>query len=173
LKDFYGLQVLTRRHHGLPPQPFGWFSNLLDCLGDQLTIRTASKDGAPVAAIMTTRFKNTITYKYGCSNPSLNKLGGMPFLFWKTIEEGKASGATNFDLGRSDLDNHGLIDFKDRLGASQSRIVYYRDAHVQDGQSAVGTLVNYANHIIKKQIVPHLPDRLLMMAGNIMYKHVG
>src|SRR5262249_18470366 len=29
LKDFYGLQVLTRRNHGLPPQPFDWFSNLL------------------------------------------------------------------------------------------------------------------------------------------------
>jgi hypothetical protein len=173
LKDFYGLQVLTRRHHGLPPQPFGWFSNLLDCLGDQLTIRTASKNGAPVAAIITTRFKNTITYKYGCSNPNLNKLGGMPFLFWKTIEEGKASGATNFDLGRSDLENHGLIDFKDRLGASRSRVIYYRDVYVQGERSTAGTLVNYANHIIKKQIVPHLPDRLLMMAGNIMYKHVG
>lgn len=173
LKDFYVLQLLTRRHHGLPPQPFAWFSNLVDCLGNQLTIRTASKDGAPVAAIMTTTFRNTVTYKYGCSNRTLNKLGGMPFLFWKTIEEGKASGASDFDLGRSDLENHGLIDFKDRLGASRSSIFYYRDAYVQEKQSAAGSLFNYANHILKKQIVPHLPDRLLMMAGSIMYKHVG
>ena len=173
LRDFYGLQLLTRRHHGLPPQPFGWFSNLLDCLGNQLTIRTACKDGTPVAAMMTIRFRNTITYKYGCSNPNLNKLGGMPFLFWKTIEEGKQSGATHFDLGRSDLDNYGLIDFKDRLGASRSRIDYYRDAYTHDRGLGAGTLLNYANHILRKQIVPHLPDRLLMMAGNIMYKHVG
>jgi len=80
LKDFYGLQVRTRRKHGLPPQPFRWFSNLLDCLGDQLTIHTATKDELPVAAMITIRFKKTVTYKYGCSNPKLNGRGALSFL---------------------------------------------------------------------------------------------
>src|SRR5262249_5311828 len=173
LKDFYGLQVRTRRQHGLPPQPFRWFSNLLDCLGDQLTLHTASKDGLPVAAIMTLEFKKTVTYKYGCSNPNLNKLGGMPFLFWKAIEEAKARDANHFDLGRSDSGNQGLIDFKDHLGATRSALLYYRDAHTQARPSQAVTVLHHANHIFQRRILPRLPDRLLTLAGRLMYKHVG
>jgi hypothetical protein len=172
LKDFYGLLVITRRYHGLPPQPFRWFTNLLDCLGDQLTIHIASKDGVPVAAIMTLEFNKTVTYKYGCSNPQFNNLGGMPFLFWKAIWEAKAKGASEFDLGRSDLDNRGLIDFKDRLGSTRSTLFYYRDAHTQYNPSRA-SLLNQATHVFQRQILPRLPDQLLIMAGRLMYKHVG
>jgi hypothetical protein len=173
LKDFYHLQVLTRHHHGLPPQPFRWFSNLLHCLGDQLTIRMASKDRTPVAAIMTLKFKNTVVYKYGCSDPAFNNLGGMPFLFWKAIQEGKADGATEFDLGRSDLENKGLMAFKERLGASRSALDYYTDAHRPEKFPRASAAVDKANRIFQEKIVPRLPDRLLIMAGELIYKHVG
>jgi len=32
LAEFYGLLRLTRRRHGLPPQPLGWFRNLVSIL---------------------------------------------------------------------------------------------------------------------------------------------
>ena len=53
LDRFYRLLIGTRRRHRLPPQPFRWFQNLADCLGDSLTIRLLSKDGQPVASILT------------------------------------------------------------------------------------------------------------------------
>lgn len=77
---------------------------------------------------MTLKSKNSVVYKYGCSDPTFNNLGGMPFLFWKTILEAKADGATEFDLGRSDLGNKGLLEFKDRLGSNRSALLYYSDA---------------------------------------------
>jgi len=127
LSGFYHLYVLTRRRHGVPPQPIKWFSNLIDCLGGQVTIRIAFKDSTPVAATLTLTFKRRIIYKYGCSDRKFNSLGAMPFLCWKAIQEAKYQGATEFDLGRSDLHHDGLIDFKDRLGANRSTLVYYRD----------------------------------------------
>lgn len=173
LQDFYRLQVLTRRRQGLPPQPFKWFSNLLSSLGDQLTIHTVSNDGLPAAAIMTLKLKNTVTYKYGCSIAGLNRLGGMPFLFWQVIREAKANGANKLDLGRSDLENHGLIDFKDRLGATRSVLLYYRDSYVQTANSQTATVLNHANNVLRKQILPRLPQCFLTMAGKLIYKHVG
>src|SRR5258708_36942191 len=67
LDAFYGLQLLTRRRHQLPPQPRRWFLNLIDCFRDDLQIRVASKDGQPTAAILTLRVKDKLIYKYGCS----------------------------------------------------------------------------------------------------------
>src|ERR1700722_13436502 len=53
LKDFYGLFLLTRRRHRLPPQPYVWFQNAIDSLGSSLGIRVAYKEQAPIAAILT------------------------------------------------------------------------------------------------------------------------
>ena len=126
LREFYDLLLRTRRRHCLPPQPLQWFRNLVESMGDNLTIRLVSKDRVPVAAILTLSHKGTITYKYGCSDERFHNLGGTPFLLWKTIEEAKNQGMREFDLGRSDLDHAGLIQFKDRMGAVKTMLSYWR-----------------------------------------------
>jgi len=65
-------------------------------------------------------------YKYGCSDEKFHHLAGMPFLFWKLIEESKALGAEQIDFGRTDMDNDGLVEFKDRFGTTRQRLTYYR-----------------------------------------------
>ncbi len=96
LSSFYGLLRLTRRRHGLPPQPLAWFRNLVACLGDKLAIHVASKDGLPIASILTLSFKKTMVYKYGGSDAAHHRLGGMPFLFWQAIQRAKARGSRNW-----------------------------------------------------------------------------
>src|SRR5262249_27737023 len=120
LKQFYSLLLLTRRRHGLPPHPFAWFCNLRDCLGDAFKIHVASKNHLPIASILTLRHKDTLVYKYGCSDARFHAMGAMPLLFWQAIEGGKALGLGKFDLGRSDVDDQGLITFKNHLGATSS-----------------------------------------------------
>ena len=168
LAKFYRLLLLTRRRHQLPPQPMAWFRNLADCLGDKLTVRLVSKDGQPIASILTLSFKNSLVYKYGCSDARYHNLGGMPLLFWKTIQEGKALGAHEFDLGRSDPDNAGLIAFKNHWGASQSRLVYLRFPAPQPQTSRDSARMRLA-----KQVFGRMPDSLLTTAGKFLYRHIG
>src|ERR1019366_7818989 len=168
LAKFYHLLLLTRRRHQLPPQPFAWFRNLADCLGDRLAIRLVSKDGQPIASILTLSFKNSLVYKYGCSDASYHNLGGMPLLFWKTIQEGKALGAHEFDLGRSEPDNAGLIAFKNHWGASQSRLVYFRFPAPQPQTNKDSAWMQLA-----KQVFGRMPDSLLTTAGRFLYRHIG
>jgi hypothetical protein len=125
LDTFYGLLRMTRRRHGRPPQPIAWFRNLAATLGDRLTVRVASKAGRPIASILTISFKNRLVYKYGGSDAAYHKLGGMPFLFWQAMQDAKARGFEELDLGRSDTDQQGLSDFKDRLGAEATTLTYY------------------------------------------------
>jgi hypothetical protein len=167
LKKFYQLFVLTRRRHRAPPQPIDWFRNLVKCLGDGLKIRVASKAGHPVASILTLRHGDTMVYKYGGSNASFHNLGAMPFLFWKAIQDAKTDGARQFDFGRSDCDNTGLITFKDHWGSQRTELAYWR----LPGERAPGR--GYWKLKIAGPIFARMPDRLLTASGRLLYRHIG
>src|SRR5580692_1696409 len=55
LRKFYHLLLTPRRRHGLAPHPVRWFKNLIACLGDKVKIRVASRDGRPIASVLTLR----------------------------------------------------------------------------------------------------------------------
>lgn len=168
LGKFYRLSLLTRRRHQLPPQPLAWFRNLIDCLDDKLSIRVAAKDGRPIASILTLSYKDSLVYKYGCSDEEFHNLGGMAFLFWRAIQDGKRLGAREFDLGRSEPDNAGLIDFKNHWGATQSPLVYLRFPRPLPQTASGGALMRVA-----KQVFGWMPDSLLTTAGKVLYRHIG
>jgi hypothetical protein len=168
LRNFCRLMLITRRRHGLPPPPFAWFQNLVDCLGEKLKIRVASKDGRAVAAIITLSFMNTVVYKYGCSDARFHNLGGMPFLFWKTIEDAKKEGAQELDLGRTDRDNIGLLTFKERLGATRSASTYLRFPPSR----CRSTNANWKMQMAKR-FFSIMPDSILVTAGRLLYPHIG
>jgi Acetyltransferase (GNAT) domain len=168
LAKFYHLQLLTRRRHRLPPQPMAWFRNLIDCLGERLTIRVALKDGWPIASIMTLSFKSTLVYKYGCSDARFHRLGGMPLLFWKAIQEGKQEGVAEFDLGRSDIDNPGLAAFKEHLGAMRSKLLYFRLE--SRGSGSFSTLPRLQ---MARRLFARMPHSVAEKAGALLYRHMG
>lgn len=168
LAKFYRLLLLTRRRHQVPPQPLPLFRNLIDCFGEDLAIRVASKDGQPIASIVTLTYKNSLVYKYGCSDEKFHNLGGMPLLFWQAIQAGKRLGVVELDLGRSDLDNPGLATFKEHLGAARVKLCYFRvgqRAHSRSNPDWKTRLMQGA--------FAHMPDSLLKMAGNLLYRYVG
>jgi hypothetical protein len=170
LSAFYRLMIQTRRKHQLPPQPIQWFRNLAACMGDRLQIRVAFKDGKEIASILTVKHKDTIVYKYGCSDAESQNLGATPLLFWKTIEEAKAEGLQTLDLGRSDTDNPGLIAFKDRLGAKSSILSYVRWSRKRQSESQSQT---QNSHAFVKRLFAIMPDAVLQAAGRILYRHVA
>ena len=168
IESFYGLLLMTRRRHHLPPQPKDWFRNLAKSMGDALAIRLARKNGAPIAALLTLRHRSTMIYKYGCSDGAFHQLGGMPFLFWKLIEEGKATGAERIDFGRSELENEGLVAFKDKFGTTKRVLTYYRYPRSKK-QSAHA----WGDSSLARRFFSILPDGVLSAAGKVLYRHIG
>ena len=173
LKAFYSLFVLTRRRHRIPPQPLLWFRNLIASFQDALQIRVAFKAGGPVAAILTLQHKGTLTYKYGCSDARMNNLGGTQMLFWRAIQDAKKRGLVQFDLGRSDITNTGLVTFKDRWGASRKEMSYLRYYPGGNSNSLDITSKNDWKLRLAKQIFARSPDTILRAAGNLLYRHIG
>jgi hypothetical protein len=168
LEEFYDLHVVTRRRQKLPPHPKFWFQHMLNCLGQMVTIRVARKAGRPIAAILTIENQRTFTYKYGCSDARFHNLGGMPFLFWNMIQSAKAAGHTQLDMGRSRVENHGLVTFKDHWGTSRQKLVYMRyppHKDITDGHT-------YPLRIAK-MVFGSCPNRILRAIGCLLYPHIG
>jgi CelD/BcsL family acetyltransferase involved in cellulose biosynthesis len=169
LGEFYRLLTLTRRRHGLPPQPYRWFENLAACVGDAMTVRLARYRGQPIAGMVTVRHGSTLTYKYGASDDRWHRLGPMHLLFWKAIEEAHAAGCAWFDLGRTDLDDHGLITFKDRWGATRMPLNYWRFSHEgRASSSARDWMTQYGVRTARR-----VPARVCALAGRVLYRHLG
>lgn len=168
LASFYKLLRMTRRRHGLPPQPLAWFRNVLSCLGNGVAMHVARKNGQPVASILTLSVKKKMFYKYGGSDAAHHRLGGMPFLFWQVIQDARARGFVELDLGRSDIDQPGLIAFKDHLGATRSTLTYYRYPARQRDPAASDWMSRVA-----RRVFAHLPDAALDLTGRLIYKRLG
>jgi lipid II:glycine glycyltransferase (peptidoglycan interpeptide bridge formation enzyme) len=168
LKEFYRLLLLTRSRHRLPPQPFAWFQNLAAAMGNSLEIRVSYQGQAPTNAILTLRFRDIVYYKYGCSDTRFKNLGAMPLLLWMAIQDSKATGAREFDLGRSELDNQGLIAFKNHWVREHSQIMYWR----YPAPDSLATKEDWKLKMVK-QICARMPTRLLAITGNVLYRHIG
>jgi hypothetical protein len=87
---------------------------------------------------------------------------------WKAIQEAKIDRLEEFDMGRSDCDNPGLIAFKDRWGADRSTLCYLRYPLRQSQ-----TISEFIPGNVVKYIFAHAPDSLLAATGNMLYKYMG
>jgi hypothetical protein len=173
LDDFYRLFRYARRRHGVPPQSRAWFRNLVRCFGKSLQIRVAYQEKRPIAAMITLRHKDTLVYKYGGSDAQFHNLGGMQLLFWRSIEEAKASGLRCFDLGRTDPRNLGLVTFKERLGATRSELTYSRycpAAYVSGRPPFKGADWKFR---LARRVFASTSNRCLSAIGTRLYRHIG
>ena len=168
LDDFYHLTLLTRRRHQLPPQPIAWFRNLVDTLKNSLELRVAYKDATPIASILTITHKDSIVYKYSCSDRRFSRLGGTQLLLWNAIVQAKQEGLTTLDMGRSDREDLGLIKFKERWGSSASALTYLRlppGSNSFLSKSFMGRMC--------KSAVSSLPLRAQALGSRVLYKHLA
>ena len=168
LQDFYKLFIATRSRHGLPPIPYSWFQNLVASQKEALQIRVAYKDETPIAGILTLRFRNTVYYKYGCSAAQFNRLGAMPWLLWKAMQEAKLHGALEFDLGRTEEGNAGLLNFKNHWVPVPKQMRYWKFPRASSAVSENGWKLRLA-----KRVFSFMPEPVLAVTGKLIYRHIG
>jgi Acetyltransferase (GNAT) domain len=168
LKDFYSLCLLTRQRHRLPPQPYEWFQNVVQCMGERLDIRTAYKDEVPIASILTLRHRGVVYYKYGCSDAHFNYLGATPLLLWRAMCEANSRGATEFDLGRTEMGHVGLISFKNKWAREPQALTYWKFP------GSPSDFVRFEWKVkLLKEVLSWMPNGLLTATGRLLYPHIG
>lgn len=171
LKEFCRLNVLTRREHGLPPQPYRFFQNLYDRViaSNKGFVVIASVSGQIIAANVYLHFDKEVIYKYGASDRSYQHLRANNLLMWEAIKWSADKGFKQMIFGRTEPEHQGLMQFKAGWGAKPYRICYYKyDFKENAFVSESGSI-----HPAMKNIFSKLPPSALRTLGRILYRHMG
>lgn len=171
VREFYRLNCLTRKMHGLPPQPFSFFKNIQNkvlCARQGLLV-TARYKGEAVAASIYFHFGNKAIYKYGASDNRYNTLRANNLTMWKAIEWYCRNEYNHFSFGRTDPEHTGLRQFKTGWGTAEIIIRYFRFLFEKNDfvQTLSGVQGPYTN-FFKMMPVP-----MLRILGRLLYRHMG
>lgn len=168
--SFYQLHCLTRKRQGLPPQAKKYFVNLHRCLIAQGLGYTALAYHGPtvVAGLVCLRFGKNAIYKYGASDEKYQSLRANNLLFWEMIRKCSEEGCEILSLGRTDVNNDGLMLFKDGWGGQRSDLRYYRFDFEEGGFVNHGGGPSGYEPTLKR-----LPISLLRLLGYLGYPHMG
>ncbi|MCM8781691.1 MAG: GNAT family N-acetyltransferase [Candidatus Omnitrophica bacterium] len=169
LKEFYKLQVITRKRHGLPPQPFKFFTSIYkEILSRDLgIIASVYYKEKMIAASIFFNFNRKALFKYGASDHRYHQLRPNNLIMWEAINWHKSLECFTLNLGRSSPDDSGLLAYKRLWGVKESILYYYRFSFAKN---------NYVRSPADK-IVPvtallaFLPKSLLVFLGKYFYRH--
>ena len=173
MRSMYDLYVTTRRNHGLPPQPFTFFKNLWNLFKpkNMVSVLLAFYGKIPIAGILLMNYKDVVYYLYGGSERGHLDKRPYHLLLWKTIETAYEEGFKFLDLGRTSLNNLGLMEFKRRWGAGEQNITSYAN-HDKTG---IKKSIWMNTHPIRNQAIMRinrkLPKFILRSFGNLFYKY--
>ena len=171
VQSFCRLNAITRRDHGLPPQPRHFFRNVYDhILSKEMGfIVLASCNGAAIAANVYFCFGDQLIYKYGASDKAYQNLRANNLVMWEAIRWGCEHGYKSLCFGRTEPQNAGLRQFKAGWGAREHMIKYYRYDLRKDAFVKAPVIVRP----IYSKIFGKLPIPVLNLLGGFLYRHMG
>jgi hypothetical protein len=169
MKAFYSLQCKTRKKHGLPPQPFSFFSNIHKHILSQNSgaVAVASWRKMAIAASVYFHLGDRAVYKYGASDEKFQHLRGSNLVMWEAIKWCLQKGVKKLHFGRTSMTNEGLRRFKLGWGTSEEKIEYFKydfrkNGFVTDADKVFG----WHNRIFQS-----LPGFASRMTGKMLYRH--
>lgn len=171
LKSFYELQCITRKRHGLPPQPFLFFQNIKSNLLDKGlgTIITAKYQNEPIASAIFLHKGQKAVFKYGASNVVHQNLRANNLVMWQAIKHFATIGFHSIDFGRSSMHNDGLRRFKLGWGTTEKISRYYKY------DFAKNQFIKAPDHSEgwHTKVFCRLPIPILKQIGKFVYAHIA
>ena len=173
MDEFYRLNVLTRKKHGVPSQPRTYFNHLLRhmILNDYGFILTAIYKSQTIGASVFLKSNKNIHYKYNASDPEyLRKLSPNHSLTWHAIKKGHDDGYDYMDFGRTSPDNEGLIRYKRMWGTEELDVPYSYFPEIKGASSKEESSRLYR---VATGVWRFLPSTISEIIGPIIYKHTA
>lgn len=169
MKAFYQLHTETRRHKGMPVQPWRFFDSLRQNIMEKNlgVVLLACYQKKIIAGMVMLAWGQTLTYKYGASRLDSLHLRPNDLLFQTAIQWGCEHGFKVLDFGRTDVENKGLRTFKSYWGADESPLTY---SLMSDKPPPVSS---GKIDVIMQKIIRKAPLWVCRSAGELLYGHFG
>lgn len=171
VREFYQLHCLTRKRHGLPPQPFRFFKNVHEFViarGNGFVF-LASCGEETVAGAICFHFGNRALYKFGASDERYHHVRANNLVMWEAIRWYALNGYASFCFGRTSSDNDGLRQFKNGWGGEEKDLYYFKyDLNKGKFSESSKVAKPIVNILLQKA-----PITLLKVLGALLYEHIG
>ena len=168
--EFYKLHCGTRRHHGLPPQPWSFFVKIHEHVisAGMGFVALARYRGRCIAGAVYMLYRDGAIYKYGASNRDSQRLRANNLVMWEAIRWLIGNGFRSLHFGRTELTSDGLLQFKRGWGVAEGRLNYYKYDFKRNRFAArkAGTKTSY-------DVFRILPMPILRLTGSLLYRHVA
>jgi hypothetical protein len=168
---FYRLHCITRKKHGLPPQPSEFFHKIHEYIvgNNHGQVALAHYQGRAIAGAVYLHFGQEAIYKFGASMSEYLHLRPNDLLMWSAIQEYCRKGYKTFCFGRTEPQNEGLRQFKNGWGTAEKKVYYYRfDVGKKEYLKGPSTDLSIATALFR--MTPLFMSKWL---GKAMYRHVG
>jgi len=172
LEEFYRLNCLTRKRHGLPPQPYAFFNSTKKHLFSNgfAIILSAIFEGRTIAAAVFFHFGKQALFKYGASDTRYQNVRPNNLILWEAVQWYRAMGYETLNLGRTEFNNPGLLRFKRAWGARESSLNYL---HYDLKAKAFLASPPASSGGLRTKCLTRTPVLLLRLAGKLLYRHAG
>jgi hypothetical protein len=171
VQEYYRLHCLTRKKHGVPPQPFKFFEQIyLNIIEPGLGFVALGKlAGRVLAGAIFFIYEGKALYKFGASDPSADHFRPSNQVMWSAISFLVEQGSERLCFGRTSLHQEGLRKYKLGWGAKEKEIRYlqikikskgYDVAPIEQGRDS-------------NPLFSRLPLPVLKQIGVWAYPHVG
>jgi GNAT acetyltransferase-like protein len=170
VKEYYRLNCITRKSHGLPPQPYHFFEKIYEHIVSKKKgfVTLAIHQNRVISGAVFFHFGRQAIFKYGASNRNYLNLRPNNLVMWEAIKWHCRNGFKTFDFGRTEPENKGLLQFKRGWGVKEDILNYYKYDLLKDCfvSKKAGLKTSYGFFKI-------MPEPILRLIGNILYRHVG
>jgi FemAB-related protein (PEP-CTERM system-associated) len=174
-RQFFMLELETRRRQGSPPYALRFFENLYSKFhtSGKARLYLAYFENQAIGGALILYHHKTAIYGYGGSTSNKDLLRFRPnnLLFWLAIQDAHNEGFNLFDFGITPPSNKGLLRFKSGWGTHTSALPYYfflSETSKIPGIDRESPASRFAASIFKR-----MPIDLLRFVGPFFLKHLG
>ena len=173
MRRFYHLHALTRKKHGLLPQPWQFFDSIYRHFVQPGNghILMVEHEGTLVAAGVDLAFRDTLYSKFMASDVRSKQLSAGNLLHCSEVELALSLGCRTLDLGRSDVAGTGLRAFKSSCGGIEEPLPYFHYP-----SPATNGVIDSSSSLPRKALavaVRFAPLWTLRHAGALIYKYAA
>jgi hypothetical protein len=171
VKAFYRLNCLTRREHGLPPQPLSFFRGLHRHVISEGHgfVALGRHEERTIAGAVFLHFGREAVYKYGASDRAHQGLRANNLVMWEGIRRCGRLGCTVLSMGRTEAHHQGLLQFKAGWGTREENIPYFKfDLRTSRFVQERSRVEGWHNRVFARLPIP--ASRLI---GALLYRHMG
>jgi len=162
---------LRKSKYRMLAQPRAFFTALHTAFAadDLIHVLLAEVDGIAIAGLLLLCWDDTIYYKFNASVDQRFRPNDL--LTWEAMLLGHRLGLHCLDFGRSDIDQPGLIRYKEKFASIKNEIYTLKwtpPDHVNDAGNRVSALLSDLTDLLTD---PRIPDEVTRLAGDRLYRY--